>query len=117
MEILAACREVGSYRGAAAMCGTTHRAVRRVVEAHDAGQARPLRKDRGRNYDDVRTLVTDRVRASSGDSGGRGHGYVEGENLSGGVVIGGIPLEGERNCGQAERLDGRRARSFHRRGD
>jgi transposase len=65
MDILAAYREVGSYRGAAAMCGTTHKTVRRVVEAHDA-QARPPRKDRGRNYDDVRTLVTDRVRTSAG---------------------------------------------------
>ena len=66
MDILAAYREAGSYRGAAAMCGTTHKTVRRVVEAHDAGQARPPRKDRGRNYDNVRTLVTDRVRASAG---------------------------------------------------
>jgi transposase len=66
MDILAAYREVGSYRGAAAMCGTTHKTVRRVVEAHDAGQARLPRKDRGRNYDDVRALVTDRVRTSSG---------------------------------------------------
>jgi len=32
MDILAASREVGSYRGAAAMCGTTHKTVRRVVE-------------------------------------------------------------------------------------
>jgi transposase len=66
MDILAAYREVGSYRGAAAMCGTTHKTVRRVVEAHGAGQAQPPRKDRGRNYDDVRTLVTERVRTSSG---------------------------------------------------
>jgi transposase len=66
MDILAAYREVGSYRGAAAMCGTTHKTVRRVVEAHDAGQARPPRKDRGRNYDNVRTLVADRVRTSNG---------------------------------------------------
>jgi hypothetical protein len=66
MDILAAYREVGSYRGAAAMCGTTHKTVRRVVGAHDGGQVRAPRKDRGRNYDDVRTLVTDRVRTSSG---------------------------------------------------
>ena len=66
MDILAAYREVGSYRGAAAICGTTHKTVRRVVETHDAGQARPPRKDRSRNYDDVRTLVTDRVRTSGG---------------------------------------------------
>ena len=37
MDILAASREVGSYRGAAAMCGATHKTVRRVVERHNAG--------------------------------------------------------------------------------
>jgi hypothetical protein len=37
MDILAAYQEVGSYRGAAAMCGTTHKTVRRVVERHNAG--------------------------------------------------------------------------------
>ncbi len=69
MDILAAYREVGSYRGAAAICGTTHKTVRRVVEAHEAssaGQARPARTDRGHNYDDVRGLVTERVRKSAG---------------------------------------------------
>jgi hypothetical protein len=29
MDILAASREVGSYGGAAAMCGTTHKTVHR----------------------------------------------------------------------------------------
>jgi hypothetical protein len=37
MDILAACQEVGSYRGVAALCGTTHKTVRRVVERHNAG--------------------------------------------------------------------------------
>jgi hypothetical protein len=31
MDIIAAYHEVGSYRGAAAMCNTTHRTVRRAV--------------------------------------------------------------------------------------
>ena len=66
MDILAAYREVGSYRGAAALCGTTHKTVRRVVERHNAGGAAPQRKDRGRNYDDVRALVAERVVKSSG---------------------------------------------------
>jgi transposase len=68
MDILAAYREVGSYRAAAAMCGTTHKTVRRVVEAHEvscAGQNRPGRKDRGHNYESVRGLVTERVAKSS----------------------------------------------------
>jgi len=61
MDILAAYREAGSYRGAAEICGTTHKTVRRVVERHNAGAAAPVRKDRGHNYDEVRALVTERV--------------------------------------------------------
>ena len=66
MDILAAYREVGSYRGAAEICGTTHKTVKRIVERHDAGGAAPARKDRGHNYDEVRALVTERVRVSRG---------------------------------------------------
>ena len=66
MDILAAYREVGSYRGAAEICGTTHKTVRRVVQRHNAGGAAAQRKDRGHNYDEVRVLVAERVRASQG---------------------------------------------------
>jgi hypothetical protein len=66
MDILAAYREVGSYRGAAQICGTTHKTVRRVVERHNVGGAVPPRKDRGHNYDEVRALVAGRVVKSSG---------------------------------------------------
>jgi transposase len=66
MDILAAYREVGSYRGAAAICGTTHKTVKRVVQRHEAGGAAPQRKDRGHNYDEVRMLVAERVRRSQG---------------------------------------------------
>jgi len=66
MDILAAYREVGSYRGAALICGTTHKTVKRVVERHNAGGAGPRRKDRSRNYDDVRALVAERVAKSYG---------------------------------------------------
>jgi transposase len=66
MDILAAYREVGSYRGAAAMCGTTHKTVRRVVERHNGSAAVPSRKDRGHNYETVRDLVAGRVRKSQG---------------------------------------------------
>jgi transposase len=66
MDILAAYREVGSYRGAAAICGTTHKTVRRVIERHNAGGAGPARADRGHNYDAVRALVAERVRRSQG---------------------------------------------------
>ncbi len=32
MDILAAFRELGSYRAAADLCGTTHKTVRRILE-------------------------------------------------------------------------------------
>ena len=31
MDIISAYREVGSYRGAAEICGTTHKTVKRVI--------------------------------------------------------------------------------------
>ncbi len=51
MDIISAYREIGSYRGAAEMCGTTHKAVRLTVEQAQPGemdQAKPA--DRPRNY-------------------------------------------------------------------
>ena len=36
MDVIAAYRDVGTYRGAAAICGTTHKTVRRIIEAHEA---------------------------------------------------------------------------------
>ena len=66
MDIISAYREVGSYRGAAAMCGTTHKTVRRVIAAHEAGEGRPVRAARARNYDQVTELVADRVKATNG---------------------------------------------------
>jgi transposase len=67
MDVIAAYRQVGSYRGAAAMCGTTHKTVRRIVEAAEAGEQRtPVRRRRGHNYDEVRELVRTRVAATHG---------------------------------------------------
>ena len=63
MDIISAYREVGSYRGAAALCGTTHKTVRRVIAAHEAGEGRPARAVRARNYDQVAVLVAERVKA------------------------------------------------------
>ncbi len=37
MDIISAYREVGTYRGAAQICATTHKTVRRVVERAEAG--------------------------------------------------------------------------------
>jgi transposase len=67
MDVLAAYRQVGTYRGAAEICGTTHKTVARIVERHNAdGDAAPERKERGHNYDDVCALVTEQVERTKG---------------------------------------------------
>jgi hypothetical protein len=66
MDVLAAYREVGSYRGAAAICGTTHKTVRRIVEQHGSGGQPPQRVERGHNYDEVTELVAQKVEGSKG---------------------------------------------------
>jgi hypothetical protein len=48
------------------ICGTTHKTVRRVIVAHEAGARALARRDRGHNNDGVRALVDERVRASAG---------------------------------------------------
>ena len=42
MDIISAYREVGTYRGAAAISGTTPKTVRRVIARHESGGARRL---------------------------------------------------------------------------
>jgi transposase len=66
MDIIAAYREVGSYCGAAELCGTTPKTVRRIIERHRAGGQRPERKPRGRNYDRVVELARSRVQTTRG---------------------------------------------------
>jgi transposase len=66
MDIISAYREVGTYRGAAQVTGTTHKTVKRVIARHEAGGAVPERARRGRNYDGVAGLVAARVKATSG---------------------------------------------------
>ena len=65
MDVIAAYRDVGSYRGAAEICGTTHKTVRRIIEAHETGQ-RLAGQARGRNFDQVRDLVVVRVEKTLG---------------------------------------------------
>ncbi len=65
MDVLAAYQQVGSFRGAAVMCGTTHKTVARIVAAHESGQA-PLRGARGHNYDPVAEVVADKVARTAG---------------------------------------------------
>jgi hypothetical protein len=61
MDIISAYREAGSYRGAAAISGTTPKTVRRVIARHEAGGSAPARSPREHNYDVVATLVAERV--------------------------------------------------------
>jgi hypothetical protein len=66
MNIVSTYREVGTYRGAAELCGTTHKTVKRVVERAEAGGEPPQREARPRNFDAVRDLVAERVAKSGG---------------------------------------------------
>ena len=47
------------------ICGTTHKTVRRIIEAHETGQ-RLAGQARGRNFDQVRDLVVLRVEKTLG---------------------------------------------------
>jgi transposase len=66
MDVIAAYREVGTYRGAAVMCGTTHKTVKRIIERAGSGGKPPVRKPRERNFEVVAALVAERVAATSG---------------------------------------------------
>jgi hypothetical protein len=61
MDIISAYREVGSYRGAAQICGTTPKTVRRVIARHEAAAGALARVPRGHNYDAVVELVAARI--------------------------------------------------------
>lgn len=66
MDIISAYREVGTYRGAAQVAGTTHKTVKRVIARHEAGGAAAARVPRSHNYDGVADLVAGRVKSSAG---------------------------------------------------
>jgi hypothetical protein len=66
MNIISAYQQVGTYRGAAAICGTTHKTVKRVIEREEVGEGRPVRKERASNFEVVRDLVARSVKSTSG---------------------------------------------------
>ena len=66
MDIIAAYREAGTFRGAAEIAGTTHKTVKRVIARHEAGGAAPERAPRGHNYDGVAAVVAERVEKTQG---------------------------------------------------
>ena len=63
LDIVNAYREVGTYRGAAEMCGVTHKTVKRVVERDAAALERVARR---RNYESVRSLVASKIEETRG---------------------------------------------------
>jgi hypothetical protein len=66
MDIIAADRGAGTYRGDAEIAGTSHKTVRRVIARHEAGGAAPEWAARGHNYDGVALLVSERVEKTAG---------------------------------------------------
>ena len=64
LQIINAYRELGSYRAAAKVCGTTHKTVRRVVERQQTGQ--PERVRRPRSTDPFVSLIVERVGRTQG---------------------------------------------------
>src|SRR5436309_5262429 len=65
MEIVNAYAAVGSYRGAAALCGTTHKTVKRVLERLEAGPVES-RESPPSNTAGVVDLVVQKVQATDG---------------------------------------------------
>ena len=63
MDIISAYREVGSYRGAAEICATTAKTVKRVVEA---AERTDTYSPTPHNYDVVADLVAQRVKKTKG---------------------------------------------------
>jgi transposase len=67
MDVVAAYKDVGTFRGAAAMCGVDPKTVKRIVLAHERGELDDERVRRvpvPKNTDGVRSLVADRVAAT-----------------------------------------------------
>jgi len=72
MDIISAYREVGTYRGAAAISGTTPKTVKRVIVGHESGQARRARAPREHNdgWSPACTAPTGTASGSAGDGAG-----------------------------------------------
>lgn len=67
MDVVAAYKDVGTYRGAAEICGVDPKTVKRKVAAHEAGrldEERAARAPVPRNTDVARALVAQRVDAT-----------------------------------------------------
>ena len=60
MDIQSAYKEAGTLRGAAAICGTTHKTVKRILEAADRAET-GVEVKRERNFDGVREVVAAKI--------------------------------------------------------
>lgn len=63
MDVITAYRQVGTYRGAAEMCGVTPKSVKRLIERTGAAEERVARR---RNYESVRALVAEEIEQTKG---------------------------------------------------
>ena len=63
LDVTTAYRQVGTYRGAAEICGVTHKTVKRIVEQDGAVGERVAGR---RNYEAVRTLVRQSMMETKG---------------------------------------------------
>ena len=63
MDVITAYRQVGTYRGAAEICGVSHKTVKRIVQRGRAAEERVARE---RNYESVRELVADEIVQTKG---------------------------------------------------
>jgi transposase len=67
LNIIDAFHQLGSYRAAARLCGTTHKTVKKVVERHQAGGPWARRpRLTARNTDRVMSVIWERVRRTDG---------------------------------------------------
>jgi transposase len=65
MDMIAAFNDVGSYRGAAAICGVDHKTVQRALARATSRAGEAPEPARHRNYDIVADVVAKRVAATS----------------------------------------------------
>ena len=63
LDVITAYREVGTYRGAAVICGVTPKTVKRIVTRDDAIRERVERR---KNYEGVRELVSQALQDTAG---------------------------------------------------
>lgn len=63
LDVITAYQRVGSYRGAAEICGVTHKTVKRVIERE---RAQAVRVERRRNFESVRGTVAHEMTQTHG---------------------------------------------------